>query len=165
MIIRKAKHIDRPAIWAILHPIFRAGETYAVDPNISETDALSYWTGGSHSAFVVEDDGQIFGTYFICPNQSGNGAHICNCGFATHVDAQGKGIARTMIEHSLVTAKNTGFHAMQFNFVLASNTRAVATWERYGFDTVGRIPEAYNHPQDGYVDALIMYKNFKRNSV
>lgn len=158
MIIRESNTQDRPAIWAILKPIFRSGETYAVDPNISETDALSFWAGGSHSAFVVEENNTVLGTYYICPNQNGNGAHICNCGFATALDAQGKGIARAMIEHSLITAKKMHFHAMQFNFVLASNHRAIKTWQRYKFETIGRIPEAYNHPKDGFVDALVMYK-------
>jgi ribosomal protein S18 acetylase RimI-like enzyme len=98
------------------------------------------------------------GTYYICSNQGGNGRHICNCGFATHVDAQGKGIARTMLEHSLDVAPEMGFRAMQFNFVLANNTRAVAIWEKYGFDIIGRIPHAFDHPATGFVDALIMHK-------
>ena len=92
-LIRNITPKDRSAIWAILEPIFRAGETYPVDPDISETDALVYWVEGSHSCFVAEYNGQILGTYFICPNQAGNGAHICNCGFATHENAQGTGHA------------------------------------------------------------------------
>ncbi|KAB7614647.1 GNAT family N-acetyltransferase [Amylibacter sp. SFDW26] len=158
MIIRRANTQDRPEIWAILKPVFRSGETYAVNPDISEKDALSYWIDGSHTAFVVEYEKQILGTYYICPNQSGHGAHICNCGFITHPDAQGKGIARAMIEHSLKAAPEMGFRGMQFNFVLASNERAIATWQKYGFDIIGHIPEAFNHPKIGYVDALVMYK-------
>ncbi|MBL4750210.1 MAG: GNAT family N-acetyltransferase [Amylibacter sp.] len=157
--IRKAEKQDRAAIWTILKPIFRAGETYAVDPDISENDALAFWCDGSHSAFVAEIDGCVLGTYYICPNQGGNGGHICNCGFATHADARGKGVARAMLEHSLKTAPEMGFQAMQFNFVLANNTRAVAIWQRYGFDIIGRIPKAFNHPEDGLVDALVMHKS------
>lgn len=157
-IIRKAEKQDRAAIWAILKPIFRAGDTYAVDPDISETEALAFWCDGNHTAFVAEQAGRILGTYYICPNQGGNGAHICNCGFATHTHAQGKGIARTMLEHSLTVAPDMGFQAMQFNFVLASNIRAVAIWQKYGFTIIGRIPDAFNHPKDGFVDALVMHK-------
>ena len=47
---------------------------------------------------------------------------------------------------------------MQFNFVVANNARAIATWERAGFDIVGRLPQAFHHPQAGYVDALVMMK-------
>lgn len=156
--IRKAKKQDRAAVWAILKPIFRAGETYAVDPDISEANAVAYWCGGNHTAFVAEQAGRVLGTYYICPNQGGNGGHICNCGFATSVDAQGLGIARAMLEHSLKVALEMGFRAMQFNFVLSSNTRAVAIWKKYGFQVVGQIPEAFHHPKDGFVDALVMHK-------
>ena len=156
--IRKAKNQDRPDIWTILKPIFRAGETYAIDPDITEEDAVAYWCDGTHTAFVAEQDGRVLGTYYICKNKGGNGAHICNCGFVTHVDAQGKGVARAMLEHSLTTAQKLGFLAMQFNFVLASNTRAVAIWEKYGFKIIGRIPQAFKHPKDGYVEALLMHK-------
>ena len=64
-----------------------------------------------------------------------------------------------MLSHALGRAKEIGYRAMQFNFVIANNTRAVATWERAGFDVVGRLPGAFNHPTDGYVDALVMYKS------
>jgi len=158
IIIRKATKQDGPNIWAILKPIFRAGETYAVDPDISQAAALAFWCDGTHTAFVAEQSGLILGTYYICPNQGGNGAHICNCGFATDEQAQGKGIARAMLEHSLDIAPKLGFQAMQFNFVLANNSRAVAIWQKYGFKIVGRIPQAFNHPKNGYVDALVMYK-------
>ncbi|MFK5998014.1 MAG: N-acetyltransferase [Rhodobacterales bacterium] len=157
--IRKAEKQDHPAIWAILKPIFRAGETYALDPDISQSDALAFWCGGTHTSFVAEQSGRIIGSYYICPNQGGNGGHICNCGFATHEQAQGKGSARAMLEHSLSIAPKMGFSAMQFNFVLGNNNRAVSIWQKYGFKIIGRIPQAFNHPKDGYVDALVMYKS------
>lgn len=156
--IRPFTKADHPHLWAILKPIFRAGETYAINPLVSKRQAVKYWTKGTHTAFVAHIGNDILGTYYICPNQGGNGAHICNCGYATHTDAQGKGIARVMLEHSFSTARDMGFHAMQFNFVLRSNNRAIAIWEKNGFDVIGRIPKAFNHPSDGYVDALIMHK-------
>jgi ribosomal protein S18 acetylase RimI-like enzyme len=51
------------------------------------------------------------------------------------------------------------FHAMQFNFVVATNTRAIDTWARAGFRTVGRLPGAFRHPKEGFVDALVMWKD------
>jgi ribosomal protein S18 acetylase RimI-like enzyme len=48
---------------------------------------------------------------------------------------------------------------MQFNFVIASNLRAIETWQRNGFDIVGRLPGAYRHPSLGYVDALVMFRD------
>ena len=146
---------DANKVWAILEPVFRAGETYTIDPKISRDDALSYWTGGPHHAFVA---GAGLGTYYIRPNQAGNGDHICNCGYITAPAAQGKGIARAMLEDSFIRARKMGFLAMQYNFVVDTNTRAIATWQKAGFDIVGRLPGAFAHPRLGEVDALVMYR-------
>jgi GNAT superfamily N-acetyltransferase len=137
---------------------FRAGETYAVPRGISEADAISYWCGPTHETFVVEDNGQILGTYYLRANQRGGGDHIANCGYMSAPTAQGRGIARQMLEDSLVRAKERGFRAMQFSFVVSSNTRAISTWEAYGFEVVGRLPLAFRHPTLGFIDALVMYR-------
>jgi len=149
---------DHAAIWAILKPIFRAGETYAQPCDISRDAALAYWLGGIHTAFVARQNGQTLGTYYIGPNQLGGGAHVCNCGFATAESARGKGVARAMLLHSLETARQQGFRAMQFNFVVATNQAALKIWFDNGFAEVGRLPGAFHHPRDGYVDALVLYK-------
>lgn len=139
----------------MLEPVFRAGDTYAIDPAISRTDALAYWT--AHHAFVADMDGKPLGTFYIRPNQQGGGAHICNCGYITARGSEGQGVARAMLAFSLEEAKRLGFEAMQFNFVLANNTRALATWAKAGFAEVGRIPRAFR--RDGaYIDALILYR-------
>lgn len=157
--IRPASAADHSILWNILEPIFRAGETYAIETDISETDALAYWAAPLNHVFVATEGGNgILGTYYIKPNGRGGADHICNCGYAVADKAQGKGIARAMLAHSLETAKELGFQSMQFNFVLESNTRAITTWERAGFDTIGRIPKAYRHPSKGLVDACIMLK-------
>ncbi|NBB98386.1 MAG: GNAT family N-acetyltransferase [Alphaproteobacteria bacterium] len=142
----------------MLEPVFRAGDTYAVDPAITCDDALAFWCGGNHTAYIAERGGSALGSYYICPNQQGGGAHVGNCGFVTAPDAQGKGVARAMLEDALDRARAEGYRAMQFNFVVETNTRAVATWVRYGFDIVGRLPGAFLHPKRGYVDALVMYR-------
>ena len=156
MLIRPAKPADGSEIWSILRPIFRAGDTYTIDRQISEPDAIAYWTQAR--CYVAQLDGVVLGTYYLKPNQAGGGSHVCNCGFATSVAARGKGVARAMLDHALAEALHVGFRAMQFNFVVASNIRAVDIWKRRGFDVVGRLPDAFNHPQLGYVDALVMYK-------
>ncbi|MEQ5869344.1 GNAT family N-acetyltransferase [Sagittula sp. NFXS13] len=155
--IRAATTADRDVVWSILEPVFRAGDTYAVDPDISREDALSYWFGPERRVFVY-DDGDILGTYYIVRNQKGGGSHVCNCGYVTADAARGKGIARAMLAHSLEIAAQLGFRAMQYNFVLESNKRAVETWLRAGFETVGRLPGAFAHPTQGDIDALVMYR-------
>jgi ribosomal protein S18 acetylase RimI-like enzyme len=156
--IRIATPGDASAIWSILKPVFRDGETYSIARDIDEADAIAYWCGPGHETFVVEVNGNVLGTYYLRANQGAGGDHVANCGYMTCSQAQGQGIARQMLEHSLVRAKESGFLAIQFNFVVSTNERAIRTWEAYGFGKVGRIPEGFRHPTLGFVDAFIMYK-------
>jgi GNAT superfamily N-acetyltransferase len=157
MQIRIAAPSDHQAIWRILEPVIRAGETYALPRDMVEADALAYWTGPQKETFVVEADGGICGTYFIRPNNQGGGAHVANCGYVTAPGAHGRGVARAMCAHSLQHARGLGFRAIQFNFVIATNERAVRLWEHFGFVTLTRLPAAFLHPSFGYVDALVMF--------
>ena len=157
--ITPATSADEERIWALLQPVFSAGDTYAVDPLIDREAAIAYWMEADKTAFILRIEGQAVGTYYIRPNQPGGGAHICNCGFITAPSARGKGVARRMLDHALIEAKQQGYRAMQFNFVLASNQCALAIWQRYGFATIGRIPRAFLHPKQGYVDALILHRS------
>jgi ribosomal protein S18 acetylase RimI-like enzyme len=82
---------------------------------------------------------------------------VCNCGYMVSSNARGMGIPRQMCDHSQDIAVAMGFKAMQFNFVASSNDVAVALWKKLGFDVVGTLPSAFNHPTLGLVDAFIMY--------
>ena len=160
MIIRPARDNDADALWRVIEPTIRAGETYALPRDMTRSAALSYWMGPSQETFVVEDDGGgIVGTYSMRPNQKGGGAHVANCGYMTRPDAIGCGIARAMGEHSLDHARARGFRAIQFNCVVSTNSRAVALWERLGFRIVGTLPGAFAHPHHGFVDAYVMYRH------
>jgi L-amino acid N-acyltransferase YncA len=158
MRIRPATPVDHHAIWQILEPIIRAGETYALTRDMSEADALAYWFAPHHEVFVAEADSEILGTYFICPNQQGGGAHVANCGYITASHATSQGVARAMCAHSLDYARGQNFRAMQFNFVVASNERAIKLWQSLGFEIVGRLPDAFLHPRHGYTDSLVMFR-------
>jgi ribosomal protein S18 acetylase RimI-like enzyme len=159
MQIRPASpHVDTDPVWAILEPTIRAGETYTLPREMARQDALGYWFASQHEVFVAEDNAQIVGTYFLQANQQGGGSHVANCGYITAPWATGRGVARAMCAHSLDRARKRGFKAMQFNFVVSTNERAVALWQSFGFEIVGRLPGAFHHPTDGFVDALVMYR-------
>lgn len=161
--IRPFRASDWSAVWAMLHATFAAGETYSFAPDTSESEARKAWIDAPRATFVAEEDGRVLGTYFIRPNQPGLGDHVCNCGYVVAAEAQGRGIAARMCEHSQRWAVEQGFRAMQFNFVVASNERAVRLWERLGFAVVGRLPGAFRHPRLGFVDALVMFKTLPGN--
>jgi ribosomal protein S18 acetylase RimI-like enzyme len=157
-IVRPTVETDREEIWCILEPTIRAGETYTLPKDMSREQALAYWFAPGHEVFVVEEGEGIAGTYFLRANQQGGGAHVANCGYMTAQGATGRGIARLMCAHSLERARERGFRAIQFNFVVASNERAIRIWESFGFETVGRLSGAFLHPKLGYVDALVMLR-------
>jgi ribosomal protein S18 acetylase RimI-like enzyme len=159
MLIRPATDGDKNAIWAIMEPIIRAGETYTLPRDMDKASALAYWLSAEREVFVAEDNGDIVGTYCLQANQKGGGDHVANCGYMTAVSATGRGVARAMCAHSLDRARERGFRATQFNFVVSTNERAVSLWQSFGFEIVGRLPGAFQHPTLGYVDAYVMYRD------
>ena len=158
MIVRPAEDRDAAAIWRILEPIVRAGETYTLPRDMTRDAALAYWRAAAHEVFVAEENDTIVGTYYLRANQMGGGSHVANCGYMTAPEASGRGVARTMCLHSLERAKARDFRAMQFNFVVSTNERAVRLWQSLGFEVAGRLPGAFLHPELGFVDALVMFR-------
>jgi ribosomal protein S18 acetylase RimI-like enzyme len=183
MEIRTATNADRDAIWNIFHEIVAAGDTYAFDPNTSQGEALAYWFRADTHTYVAEihrqsvgeavgfpgtatpsptigtKDRVIAGTYILRPNQPGPGSHIANAAFMVTSNAQGSGVGRAMAEHCLSEARRMGFRAMQFNFVVSTNTPAIYLWKQLGFEIIGTLPGAFRHPEKGYVDVYIMFRS------
>ena len=160
MKIRPATEMDRDGIWKIFHQVVADGDTYALDPDISRADALAYWFApGTHTYVAKEPGMEIAGTYILRPNQSGGGSHVANAGFMVSASARGRGLGRAMAEHSLSEARRLGFRAMQFNYVISTNTAAIRLWRELGFEIVGTLPSAFHHPTKRYVDVYVMYRS------
>ncbi len=158
MTIRESVKEDFDSIWPIFREIVEAGETYAYAVDTTKEQAFQIWIEAPKKTYVFEDKGRIVGTYFLKTNQAGPGSHVCNCGYMVASTARGRGLATAMCEHSQKVARALGYKAMQFNFVASSNAGAVRLWGKLGFETVGCLPKAFNHPTLGYVDAIVMYK-------
>ena len=157
MKIRAAAEADRAVIWKIFHEVVAAGDTYAIDPDMSRQEALAYWFSTDTRTYVADSTVGVVGTYFLRPNQSGGGSHVANAAFMVAPEARGQGIGRAMGEHCLSEARRLGFRAMQFNFVVSTNESAVRLWQQLGFEIVGTLPGAFCHPENGYVDVYVMY--------
>jgi ribosomal protein S18 acetylase RimI-like enzyme len=162
--IRPAQDEDFEALWPILREVIRAGETYAIDRRLTREAAFDLWMQAPHATYVAENGGTILGTYFIKANFAGGAAHVCNCGYMVAPAARGQGVARKMCIHSQIEARRLGYRAMQFNIVLASNKGAIHLWEKLGFDAVGRLPQVFEHPKLGLIDAKVMYKWLEQGS-
>jgi L-amino acid N-acyltransferase YncA len=156
--ITPSRTTDHAAIWEIIGPVIRQGETYTLPTDMTEFDAVQYWTGADRHCYVAKDGEQVVGTYYLRANQLGGGAHVANCGYMSHELARGRGVARAMCKHSLREAARLGFLAMQFNFVVETNQAAIHLWRAMGFEQVGRLPSAFRRPTGAYVDALVMFR-------
>ena len=157
--IREATDQDRDAIWKIFQATVAPGDSFVYDPNTSREEALGYWFGGETLTFVALHDDKVVGSYILRPNRPGLGGHVANAGFMVDPGARGLGVGRLMGEHSLAEARRRGYRAMQFNFVVSTNTAAVQLWEKLGFKIVGTLPGAFRHAEKGFVDAYVMFRS------
>lgn len=158
MLIREANEEEFEGIWPIFQEVVSAGDTYGYPQHTTKAEGKRLWMDVPRKTFIAEFEREILGTYYIKTNQSGPGSHVCNCGYMVPASARGQGVATAMCEHSQKIAVELGYAAMQFNFVASSNEGAIRLWQRMGFETVGRLTRAFNHPTRGYIDALVMYK-------
>lgn len=156
--IRRVTTADYEAIWSIIAPAIAAGDSLAFPPESNRQEMLDFWCAKDKYTYVAEMDSAIVGTYFMKANQPGLGSHVVNAGYITAKGQTGKGIARSMCAHSLIEAKSLGFTHMQYNIVVKSNVRAVKLWQDMGFETVGELPEVFNHAQNGLTNAYVMWR-------
>ena len=157
--IRPAVAGDADAIWRIFHTVVAPGDTYTFEPGTSRDVAEAYFLEAGILSFVAIVDEAVAGMYKLIPNRNGLGAHVANASFMVDPAAQGRGIGRAMGEHCLREARRAGYLAMQFNFVVSTNTGAAALWKKLGFSIVGTLPKAFNHARLGYVDAYVMHRS------
>ena len=157
--IRSYSDDDRAAVWSIFQPILAAGDTYALDPETPESEALAYWLNPAGHTFVAERENRIVGSYLLKANLPGLGSHVANAAFIVSSSARGLGIGQLMGEHCLSEARRLGFRAIQFNFVVSTNGGAIRLWQKLGFSIVGTLPGAFAHRQYGFVDAYVMYRS------
>ena len=155
--IRPFEPADWPGLWALLEPVFRAGETFPHDPAITEAEAQLAWVEQSQAVMVAVDATcALVGTYYLRPNSLALGAHVANAGYVVAKHCRRQGIGSRLCQHYLQAARRLGFRAMQFNLVVSTNSAGIRCWQRNGFQVVGTLPGAFRHRQLGYVDALVM---------
>jgi ribosomal protein S18 acetylase RimI-like enzyme len=145
--------------WPLFRSVVAAGDTYSYPPDLSFEQARDWWTTPPTRCFVAERENRVLGCYMLRPNQPGLGDHVANAGYMVSPAARGQGVASLMCEHSMAEARHAGFTAMQFNFVVSTNTTAVRLWERHGFHIVGKVPGAFRHTAHGATDVYVMHRH------
>lgn len=158
MTIRQATKFDYDQVWEIFSAVIKTGDTYVFHPETPKSELHKHWFADYMTTFVAEEGDQILGTYIIKPNQIGLGDHIANCSYMVNPAAQGKGVGKRLCEHSLQFAGDQGYKGIQFNIVVSTNHGAVGLWRKYGFEIIGTTPNGFRHPELGFVDTYMMYK-------
>ncbi|RYG97569.1 MAG: N-acetyltransferase [Alphaproteobacteria bacterium] len=157
MMIRHATATDLEAMWAIFQSVVATGDTLPFSDDFDQETFQSHWLGGQTSFVAVAESGTL-GMYKFGANYPGLGSHIASATYLVSPDAQGQGLGRALVEHSVAQAKSDGFLAMQFNYVVSTNAPAVELYKKLGFAIVGTLPKAFRHQQLGLVDAYVMFR-------
>lgn len=159
--IRTATRADWPEIWPIVAEVVGAGQTYAYPRDLTSEQASGLWLEPPPGQSVVlcegTGTGTILGTAKMGPNRPGAGSHIGTASFMVPAVARGRGVGRALAEYVVAWHREQGYHGIQFNAVVETNTGAVRLWQSLGFEIVGTVPGAFAHPTHGYVGLHVMF--------
>lgn len=157
--IRDATAGDWPRIWPFFRAIVAAGETYAYAGDMTPEQGAEVWMERPPGRTVVaEADGVVVGSAKMGPNRPGRGAHVATASFMVDPAYRGRGVGRALGAHAVAWARTAGYHGMQFNAVVETNTAAVRLWQALGFEIIGTVPEAFDHARHGLVGLHVMYR-------
>ncbi|WP_370617991.1 GNAT family N-acetyltransferase [Mumia sp. Pv 4-285] len=159
MQIRTATEADWPRIWPFFDAVVKAGDSYAFPLDLDAESARGWWmeTPPGRTTVAVDHDGVVVGSAKMGPNRPGRGAHVATASFMVDPSARRGEIGRALGEDMIAWARAEGFHGIQFNAVVETNTAAVRLWRELGFDVVGTVPEAFDHATDGLVGLYVMH--------
>jgi L-amino acid N-acyltransferase YncA len=161
MEIREYAAADWPQVWPIIEDVVRGGDTFMYDPAMTQEQARGTWIESPPGLTVVAvEGGKVAGTAKMGPNYPPPGAHVSSASFMVAASARGRGVGRALAEFAVDWAERQGYAGMQFNAVAASNEHAVRLYQRLGFEVIGTVPGAFDHPRLGRVGLHIMYLRF-----
>lgn len=157
MQIRPATPTDLDAMWELLCAVIAAGDALPFGSSFGRATFDQQWALSPWVQVAIER-ADVVGMYKLGANYPDRGAHVASATYVVSPSAQGRGIGRALVEHSLDAAREAGFAAMQFNYVVSTNTPAVALYRKLGFAVVGTLPQAFRHERAGLVDVYVMFR-------
>lgn len=156
MEIREYRQDDLAEMVDIWNEVVRDGVAFLQEEELDPAGGSAFFASQTYCG-VAEEDGHVIGLYILHPNNVGRCGHIANASYAVGSAARGKGAGRLLVEDSLAQGKAHGFRVLQFNAVVATNTRARHLYEKLGFVQLGTIPGGFRMPDGTYADICPYY--------
>lgn len=157
--IRKARDADWEGIYPIFRSIVDEGTTYAFPEGLTLEDARPWWMERPPGLTVVAlEDNVVVGSAKMGPNRPGRGSHVATASFMVSPIHQGRGVGFALANYVIDWARVAGYRSIQFNSVVETNVTAVRLWEKLGFSILATVPEAFDHPEHGFVGLHLMFR-------
>ena len=148
----KKNIISAIKIW---NEIVREGIAFPQEEELTEESGDEFFKSQSFTGLACDEEtGEILALYILHPNNVGRCGHICNASYAVRSDVRGRHIGEIVVTHCIKKARELGFRILQFNAVVADNTRARNLYKRLGFHELGIIPGGFRMPDNSYADII-----------
>ena len=145
-----------PALTAVWNEVVREGVAFPQLEELTPETAGEFFASQDFTA-VAKDGGEVLGLYILHPNNVGRCGHQANASYAVASAARGRRIGEALVRHSLAAAAELGYRLLIFNAVVASNTRAIALYERLGFRRIGTVPGGFLLKDGSWSDTRLFY--------
>ncbi len=154
--VRRYSGEDLPAMIAIWNEVVAEGMAFPQEDLLDAETGAAFFAAQTYCG-VTEDGGGLSGLYILHPNNVGRCGHICNASYAVASGLRGRGTGERLVRDCLEQAGALGFRILQFNAVVASNTRARRLYARLGFQPLGVIPGGFRRKDGQFVDICPYY--------
>ena len=156
ILLRAYRPEDVPAMVRIWNQVVEDGEAFPQEEFLTPESGAAFFAAQTHCGVALRD-GELLGLYILHPNNLGRCGHIGNASYAVRRDCRGQHAGEALVKDSLAQARAHGFRLMQFNAVVASNTRANRLYQRLGFRPLGIIPGGFRMKDGHYEDICLYY--------
>lgn len=157
IVIRAYRPADLPAMIDIWNEVVAEGAAFPQEQPLDAVSGSQFFAAQTCCGVAHDPSGAIFGLYILHPNNVGRCGHICNASYAVAADRRGRHIGEALVRDCIRQAGAHGFRILQFNAVVAGNTRARRLYERIGFTQLGTIPGGFRLKDGRYEDICPYY--------
>lgn len=162
VVVRDARESDLPDI-LVIHNNAIAETTAIWDTELADIHEREAWfaarTGAGHPVLVAEIGGKLAGyaSYGQFRPKSGYRFSVENSVYVSDIFHR-RGVATALMRALLARAENGDVHAM-IAAIESSNRTSIALHEKFGFTTVGQLPEV-GYKFGRWMDLTLMQRTF-----